>query len=67
MIVGALTLFEVVAYAGLSVLLGSPRITWSGVLGVAVSTVAYTVVLAPFVVPFVTGLCRRVEPVTARR
>ena len=66
-VVVGLCLVEVVAFAGLSVLLGSPRITWSGLLGVAVTTAAYTVLLAPFVVPLVTGLCRRVEPVALRR
>jgi rod shape-determining protein MreD len=66
-IVVTLSLAEVVLYAGLSALLGSPRVTWAGTLGVALSTAAYTVVLAPFVVPLVTGLCRRVEPVTTRR
>jgi len=66
-IVVGLTALEVVAFAALSVLLGSPRVSWVGLVGVAVSTVAYTVVLAPFVIPFVTGLCRWVEPVTTRR
>ena len=59
---------EVVAFAGLSGLLGSPRVSsWSDLAGVAISTAAYTVVLAPFVIPLVTGLCRRVEPVATRR
>jgi len=66
-VVAGLTLIEVVLFAGLSALLGSPRVTWSGLVGVALTTAAYTVLLAPFVVPLVTALCRRVEPVSARR
>jgi len=65
-IVVTLSLLEVVLFAGLSVLLGSPRVSWGSMLGVALSTALYTVVLAPFVVPLVTGLCRRIEPVTTR-
>ena len=66
-IVVTLSLVEVLLFAGLSVLLGSPRISWVSLLGVALSTAAYTVLLAPVVVPFVTSLCRRVEPVATRR
>ena len=60
-IVFGLAVLEVVAYAGLSVLLGSARITWSGLVGVTLSTAAYTVVLAPFVVPLITRLSRRLD------
>lgn len=66
-IVVGLSLGSVIAYAGLSVLLGSDRVTWLGLLGVALSSAVYTVLLAPFVVPLVTALCRRSEPDTARR
>lgn len=65
-IVVTLSLLEVVLFAGLSVLFGSSRVTWGSMLGVALSTALYTVILAPFVVPLVTGLCRRVEPVSTR-
>jgi rod shape-determining protein MreD len=64
-IVVTLSLLEVVLFAGLSALLGSPRVSWGSMLGVALTTALYTVVLAPFVVPLVTGLCRRVEPTVA--
>jgi rod shape-determining protein MreD len=66
-VVIGLSLTAVLAYAGLSALFGSPRVPWRDVLGVALSTALYTVLLAPFVVPFVTALCRRVEPVATRR
>lgn len=65
-IVAGLAVLEVVLYAGLSALLGSPRVTWGATAGVAVTTAAYTVVLAPFVVPVLMGLCRRMEPVPNR-
>jgi rod shape-determining protein MreD len=66
-IVAGLALGSVIGYAGLSVLLGSERVTGLGLLGVALSTAVYTVLLAPFVVPFVTALCRWSEPDAARR
>ena len=66
-LVAGLTLLEVVLFAGLSALLGSPRVTWSGLAGVGLSTAAYTVVLAPFVVPLIMRLDRRVEPDGAPR
>lgn len=65
--VAVLTVVEVVGFAGISALLGSPRVSWGDTVGVALTTAAYTVVLAPFVVPLVTALCRRVEPAAARR
>jgi rod shape-determining protein MreD len=60
-VVFGLTALAVVAFAGLSSLLGSPRVTWSSLVGVTLSTAAYTVVLAPFVVPLITRLSRRLE------
>jgi rod shape-determining protein MreD len=66
-IVLGLTVVTVVAFAGLSVLLGSPRVTWVGFAQVTLSTAAYTVVLAPFVVPLTTRLSRRLDPEGAAR
>jgi rod shape-determining protein MreD len=66
-IVVGLSLVSVIGFAGMSVLMGSDRVTWLGLLGVALSTALYTVLLAPFVVPLVTALCRRSEPTAARR
>lgn len=56
-----LAVVEVLAFAGLSSLLGSPRVTWSSLFGITLSTAAYTVVLAPFVVPLINRLTRRME------
>jgi len=66
-IVLGLTVIAVVGFAGLSVLLGSPRVTWSGLAQVTLSTAAYTVVLAPFVVPLITRLSLRLDPEGIRR
>lgn len=65
-LVAVLAVVEVVAFAGLSALLGSPRVTWGGLTGTTLSTAAYTVVLAPFVLPLVARLASRVEPDEAR-
>jgi rod shape-determining protein MreD len=52
----------VVLFAGVGALLGDPRVTASAVGRSLGATVLYDVVLAPFVVPLVTGAARRVEP-----
>jgi rod shape-determining protein MreD len=54
---GAVTLF-----AGVGALLGDPRISSSTVARSLLATVLYDVVLAPFVVPLVSGAARRAEP-----
>ena len=57
--VGAAT--AVLVYAGEGVLLGDPRITGGAVLRSLASTVPYSVVLTPFVVPVVGLLVRRLD------
>jgi rod shape-determining protein MreD len=52
----------VICYAGLGALLGDPRVTFTAVRDAMVATVIYDVVLAPFVVPVVSGAARRAEP-----
>ena len=47
------------ATAGLSALLGSDRVVWSTVPGVVLTSIVYAVILAPFVVPGVDWLVRR--------
>jgi rod shape-determining protein MreD len=49
-------------FALVGALLGDPRVRLSAVEHSLVATVIYDVVLAPFVVPLVTGAARRVEP-----
>lgn len=51
----------VLLYAGEGVLLGDPRITGGSVLRSLASTVPYSVVLTPFVVPVVGLLVRRLD------
>jgi rod shape-determining protein MreD len=52
----------IILYAGMGALLGDPRITGSAVARSLAFTVIYDVVLAPFVVPLVSGAARRAEP-----
>jgi rod shape-determining protein MreD len=56
----------VLLYAGLGALLGDVRITPRATAHLLVATVVYDVVLAPFVVPPVSALTRRLEPVGSR-
>jgi rod shape-determining protein MreD len=53
---------SVLLFAGVGALLGDARVGWSSVGHVLVATTAYDVVLAPFIVPLVSGAARRVEP-----
>jgi rod shape-determining protein MreD len=55
----------VLFYAGVGALLGDPRIYAGSVARSLLATVIYDVVLAPFVVPLVSGAARRAEPVGA--
>jgi rod shape-determining protein MreD len=56
----------VLLYAGVGALLGDVRITASATTHALFSTVVYDVILAPFVVPFVSAVARRLEPVGSR-
>ncbi len=56
----------VLLYAGLGGIVGDGRITASATLHAVVGTVAYDVVLAPLVVPLVSTVARRLEPVGSR-
>jgi rod shape-determining protein MreD len=56
----------VLIYAGLGALLGDVRITPSSTAHSLLATVVYDVVLAPFVVPFVAAVARRLEPAGSR-
>ena len=55
----------VLVYAGVGALLGDPRIYARSVAHSLFATVIYDVFLAPFVVPLVSGVARRAEPVGA--
>jgi rod shape-determining protein MreD len=52
----------VILFGGIGALLGDIRITADGLTRALGATVIYDVVLAPFVVPVVSGALRRVEP-----
>ena len=56
----------VLLYAGIGSLIGDPRVTVSATVHSLVAAVVYDVVLAPFVVPLVAGLARRLEPAGPR-
>jgi rod shape-determining protein MreD len=62
LVVAACSAAAVVAYAGIGALLGDERITISALRSSLVATVIYDVVLAPFVVPAVSGAARRADP-----
>ena len=57
----------VVVYAGVSALVGDPRVAAAGVLGLIIGTVLYDLLLTPFVVPGVAALARRVDPAPSIR
>jgi rod shape-determining protein MreD len=54
----------VLVFAGVGAILGDPRIDAGSVANSLVATILYDVILAPFVVPLVSGAARRAEPVT---
>jgi rod shape-determining protein MreD len=62
-VVGVGSAASVLMFAGVGALLGDARITSTAVGHVLVASVIYDVVLAPFIVPLVSGAARRVEPV----
>ncbi len=49
-------------YAGVGGLLGDARVSWSGLAGTLPAAVLYDVLLAPFLVPGIGVLARRLEP-----
>jgi rod shape-determining protein MreD len=57
----------VIVFAGEGMLLGDPRVTFHAVARSVISSVPYSVVLTPFVVPVLGALVRRVEPDPIRR
>lgn len=65
--VGVGAAVAVLVYAAEGVLLGDPRITGSAVVRSLASTVPYSVVLTPFVVPVVGLLVRRLDEQPLRR
>ena len=62
LVVGAASGSAVVLFSAVGALLGDPRISSATVAHSLVGTVIYDVVLAPFVVPLVSGAARRAEP-----
>ena len=62
LVVAACSAAAVVGYAGVGALVGDERITFAALRNAMVATVIYDVVLAPFVVPVVSGAARRAEP-----
>jgi rod shape-determining protein MreD len=56
----------VLLYSGVGALLGDVRITGPTTERLLLATVVYDVVLAPFVVPLVSAVARRLEPVGSR-
>lgn len=61
-VVALATGIAVVLFGGIGALLGDVRITAGGLTRSLGAAVIYDVVLAPFVVPLVSGALRRVEP-----
>jgi rod shape-determining protein MreD len=57
----------VLVFAAEGILLGDPRVTFHAVIRSVVSSVPYSVVLTPFVVPVLGALVRRIEPDPIRR
>jgi rod shape-determining protein MreD len=62
LVVAACSATAVVGYAGVGALVGDERITLTALRNSLLATVIYDVVLAPFVVPVVSGAARRAEP-----
>lgn len=54
----------VLVFAGVGALLGDARVDATSVADSLIATILYDVILAPFVVPLVSGAARRAEPVT---
>ena len=63
LVVGSATVGAALLMAGISWLLGDPRVTWFALVRHLPATVLYDVILAPFVVPGIVALSRRLDPV----
>jgi rod shape-determining protein MreD len=61
-VVALLAPATLIAYAGLGLLLGDPRVTWQAIVHSLPAATLYDVLLAPFVLPLVGYLYRRVGP-----
>jgi len=61
-VVAGASALAVCAYAGVGALLGDERITLVALRNALLAAVIYDVVLAPFIVPVVSGAARRAEP-----
>jgi rod shape-determining protein MreD len=61
-VVGIASAVAVILFAGIGALVGDSRITAAAVTRSLGATVIYDVVLAPFVVPLVSGAVRRTQP-----
>ncbi len=66
-VVGLAGVGALVLYAGVGFLIGDPRASVAALGRALTSSVAYDVVLTPFVVPLVGMLVRRLDPDAARR
>lgn len=64
LVVAGASAFVVLVFAGVGALLGDARVDATSVADSLVATILYDVILAPFVVPLVSGAARRAEPVT---
>lgn len=62
LVVAAGSAAAVIGYAGVGALIGDERVTLDALRNALLATVIYDVVLAPFVVPVVSGAARRAEP-----
>jgi rod shape-determining protein MreD len=62
LVVAGASAVAVIGYAGIGALVGDERITITAMRNSLVATVIYDVVLAPFVVPVVSGAARRADP-----
>lgn len=65
-VVAAGSVAVVLLFAGLGDTLGNAHISGGATLHALVGTVVYDVILAPFVVPLVSGVARRLEPAGPR-
>ena len=63
-VVAMASMGAVLGYAGVGFALSDPRVTGTSVLDALPTAVLYDVLLAPFLVPLLTRLARRVEPST---
>lgn len=65
LVVIAASVFSILAYAGIGVLLSDPRVTSQQLAGAVPLAVLYDAVVAAFLVPVVVALGRRTEPAPA--